>query len=1120
MAWWLENLGNALKTAIWYKDTTQWTTADIWSSSIDPTSGLWNIAPALNIDLPSAWLQDNAAIAAWTAAQWAATINDMNTNPMFDYIAWEISDTWTDIAKYIFDSYNKNIAWQSPLDISRNILAWIQTLSSPISSIITSYIPSKASDIWNSDAFKDSVRMPTSLFFSTTAEKQNAKNKSMPLVYETMKALQWDNISQMYANAPTDQVVIEWIKATKDKVDWETISTEISNNEWVAQSLMDLSLQWEDAQYKRIKDAVVKQSWIQDSDIIEEVTRNYMAEQDKSDAESIRKSIAPYLKKWQTLTDSEAILIWRTIWQSVGNTLKAQYDYNTALDAERTKAVKELYPTRWKAKLDEYKKKADDVKAFNDAVMIWWLPQTDALLKKAHEDKNWKKFWEMQAYVSEARNSIANISGSLVDAPKTIREMEWKTQADRIYLTRLADSLEKSSIETTDRMKKFADIFGVAQYNSEFTREWEKIADITYIKDVIIKDGKYWIDWKDYSKEELEQIANDNTINWVAKRSELVAKYIVEESRKIPKLEWWTDVLPFSQRWNFWKSWIWYIVQKQKEFAYEHTSSLYNTLWYDALWVIWWAVDFVANVWENQVLTNPLRRAEDILWWKEKWVGIWLKDTYGSTLWLLWASNELSYNHYGTSFGNWVNSLVNFADEYGEAPIQVYMLAANPYNVWRAVVVSSAKVFNLAPRALAFSARVAWAWLEIWWATETAMWLYQTANKISKSTEFISKLEVFTPRAKWFTSALKNMTEVNLFRANTLITDAAQITPEIASQQNKLASVAAWKNAMVNSFIRETLENVVQDRIIANFMLWHTSTTYTDDDVLMDLWFSVSVPIITSLSKLVWVLWAWFKTLELWNIVDTKNKQLLAEYIKDPKRWLKEWKDFMVWADWTIMATNANGLNKVKDVEKMYFYWIQNLMDNIWNPDFQKAMSQAILVEDLVNKWRTTIAEWSRWAFTPEFVQFADTLVNESKLIADWKLSLTDVIAKKFVYAPDNNTVVDLWWSITWVWNNKMTRNPEQTVSKTFWLEKWKTFSEDEVNSMKTAAGISDSMFTKIEEDWTTKFKYHWDTATEIAIAKASWEEWIDDMIKNIPDVAFKDNIQIRAKILNDLDIC
>lgn len=782
-------------------------------------------------------------------------------------------------------------------------------------------------------------------------------------------------------------------------------------------------------------------------------------------------------------------------------------DFNQYSKMKEERFYRDYYPDNYTEKINEKKK---GIEAAQE--VIWNLTKITP--------KSSKLLAEIEENLETPQSEINSQKENLWSAISSIANLR---QSNLIFNENISASFKDSWIESTlpaqikagtdDFEQKFEWYTDTSLYNYmlwDITSDEAKTkTDYQYIKEILIpSDDTYVLNWQEYSRRDLEQIAEwEYSVNNRNIAARLVADHMTSKMRNLTDVDWSKiEILLDQWWWGIWMQWMSYVQSQIKELVNNKTKAWFLHKSYQAFVPLeraFWAVSQSA---EN-VATAALRLPKQIFW-----EDTWIK----TTLSVLGMSNELYYDKIGWDFNEWYDKLTNFVDEYWEAALDIpFLLNPKTFVTIPTKVAQFIRAWNAVKSITRWVEKYTWLWDKI----------SNLGNIMTKQSEYIFG-EAIHQRAKnyWWLKPLVKRSF--LFNSGPKLDTAWQIEAASIASARYHSLWAAWK---------EFIENMIQDRVIANFIIWKTNSEYTDEDIFFDsaitVWVIPFVRLFTGITK--WSVWfssRYQQNKAVWDILKwlswwaEEEKALFNSML--PVFWLKQGVDYRI--DWDVpVPLNAYWMDLMADANDIFWTTmsvarkIYTESPNNFELAFVEWVLQTDMMKNILNNSQSVSRTWmsTRW--------YMDTLAREFQAVIDWWSPAT-VLAKNVRMFSDRMNFVKSFNSLAVVWQEGMQFKKATELDIKKWLnlnqdqlEAWIT--EDTLNILSEQQWIDlKSYFSKSEvknKDWWVDvvYKYAGQDAFEWWHAKVSWTD-IEELFNRLPTWTQKD-IKVVEKVLSDLDI-
>lgn len=1061
---------------------------------------------------------------------------DNNDWWLSEFVSWWV-DLFKDIWKYV---------WDAVVDEYKSTPT---SIFNPLTPII--WVAKKVwSDIWNSDIVKE-ARIWTDDLFTNDEEEINKKrvdntiaNSLQQFQYTSDYVTKWENsldfsnnnyafttwwpvVSSQKNDVEKDMSSV--MAATSTKIDWKQDFAQYKDNDkWYEQKFNELS-SWSD---KSINEAAINLSfehWV----AIEDITAELKQERLKV------INAAFWESKKEQLTDEDASIITNMAWKYVTYRENQNEAYKAYEDKKTESYYKQYFPETWEQKMQEKK----DIEKRQEEFYNTWVDSIPTFAKfvwdklsdinTSQTDKN-----ILRKNLNTAINWVATLK---LQNYQFIKELEW--YENDAWLGKNFSQQIKQKFDEYEKNKIYYIEQSALNFASNQDNDTSKTTtDYNYIKDrVLWTVDSYTFEWKTYTKQELQSIA-DWTYVWnnsdnASLAARLVADHMTKPLRTVTDFDWKQREIKLEQYWNLGMQGINYMESQIKDIILSKTKNSYRWAWYFATqWISYW-LWFIAQTVENTVAWW-LRQVWDIsIDENNRSNSLWnlAKDFISSPLWIewalwnkttlsiLWESNELVFDKAWWNLSEWYDNVTNFTDEYWEWIVDIATLWSPLWAWWAAAkTLSLTRMWNV----------IKWIWeaskaaryITMW---EKIIWMWDALIKTSE----VIKWSRFANFIRWFWW-LKSITKESM-----LANSFAEWIEDWVKYEKYIDSLWRASSRFDNlwEFGKELLDNVLQDRLIWNFIVWKTNSQYSDDDVFWDsvltLW---AIPVIR------WVTWIirgteWFaRTFKqnqefnkiIWNIwkdyssIENTLPNVLESF------WIKKWVDFELTPQGKIIPKSVDAYDKIFDAQQIHaISWATLTRLAIESPEIAEvAIADALLKNDALSTIRKNTSNISRTNINAS--EYLKMLWDEAKAMYDWWAAST-VFSKYMWFAKDQINVVKSINSMTVIWNwEAMFRTTNKWDIKTaMWftdeqLDAWLT---EEIIKQKSDEIWVDlkNIFSKTEvknQDWWTSvvYKYGWQSDIEVGLSAVKWNE-LEELISKLP-VESQKNVKVVEKLLWDLE--
>ena len=913
---------------------------------------------------------------------------------------------------------------------------------------------------------------------------------------------------------PWQQQIALAISGTKDNIDWGQFYRDSWNNKdqaiWAFNSLSIYS----DENLQKAAEATS----IQTGASIEDTIKKFQDERAEVFKSVFDQSATGELTQADMSSIANAASIYITEYQ------QAQIDYEPIYEKEELEFYKRHYPTTWEDKVaDKEKEKVRReeigklwLDAFPEASKYLNSVKWDITIPYAQRVKAVENFWELINTFTITQLDNENFADTLTN----MWESAWLPVEE---IKAIEAKIWQYGQNYTYYMERVYLNYGNVQDNNQA----QDLADVDYIKNKILPTLADWqtmdVKWVSLTKADIEAIADGTykqTMYDISEsgsdkiRRDLAAQLVVEgitDPLRSVTINWEEHKVKLEQ-WTIWEKsagmeWISYIQAQIKSIVRDqYKNSVYHKLWYDLF-------EWVSNVfwWTAQTTENAVAQ-----WMRTQW-----DSNAISVLSKIWDTNRLNFDRPGWNLDEWWYNITSFMDEYWETALDIPLILASWWTSW---ALTAARKWVSLSRNWANLIRIGSTTRQVgMWRKLVTLWNYmQDMSATIHSNKFIQYLD-----------NLANLTmpsrDKMLFSAWDLI-ELEKDWSKVDSFIRK-AALSTGRKTTLWDFWREVLDGMVQDRIIANFILGKMDTDYTEWDVWADTILTIWIaPIAGLVQNMFWMSnktkeAKWLLDFISWKDSREANREVVEMIIKN--QWLVENQDYMKLADWRLVPANNATLQKFLDATR-----IANGAVNMFNKE---------LLKDPVNASRR-IAEWlneasvvnylkTQWATNNVTRSDVDNLLNSLKneldVMNNWWSEAT-ILAKYFSVNGAENNVFKTPNSATIIWwqSQPMMRQGTSTDIKTiFWitdeeLNAW--IPQSLLDSKSAENGVDYSkIFSRTEitnDDWTTEvvYKYWWFNNTEIWFNNAT-DGWLETLIDWLPTTS-KQDVAIITKLAQDLD--
>ncbi len=771
---------------------------------------------------------------------------------------------------------------------------------------------------------------------------------------------------------------------------------------------------------------------------------------------------------------------------------------------KREKFYKDYYPDNFESKIDNYYKELNQAQ---EDINQWtkFLPKASVALAEYQNDTD-KTYREKEAAYKNF-NAAINAYATMKKENRWFEsEIEWYIKEWGLPIWFLKQ-IEEWNKDFEKNFTRYLDNSAVNYFKWWITgNEAKTETDYQYIESIIIPDNEsYTFMWNELTATDLQAVVNGNYTELNASyAARLVADHMTKEMRTITDFDW-NELEIKLEQFGWWRGmqWLNYVNSQIKDIVLNKWKTSYKRAWYQALaWVSYW----LWFVWQSIENTATTALKVPIVLNEETWIK--------STLSVLGKSNELNYNPAWWSFGEGYDSIVNFVDEYWEAIVDIPVMRSPLWAAW------------IWTRALSLSRwgnrmKAVWGW-KFWvlWSKVSSLW-----ERMIKTSDNIKDWSIYR-RARdygWIKSFSKK-------------TFLAKPTSKLNAVWNiDRTSIASSQWNAIWATFKELVDNLVQDRLIWNFIVGKTTSSYTDDDVFWDSVITVWIIPVTRLFTGILKGTQWLnktrwqnKQLDLilkWLAGDVEARKTLFPKMLE-SFWIKEWVDFNISKAWEIVPTNVQSYDKIFDAHHLdTVAWNTFTKMSTTNPEkTEKAVIESLLQQDALESLRkadNVSRTWlsSRW--------YLDLLEKEWKSVVDWSAP-SSVLAKYTEFNPNKLNVIKSLNSLTtvWKWDNMLTKIDWDTLKASLGLSPAQFdagITEKTIELLTKEKWVDLKKYFSVSEikdkDWVVSevYKWWWEDSFEVWHSLASWTD-IKQLFEWLPKKAQSD-IKIVQKLLNDLDI-
>ena len=914
---------------------------------------------------------------------------------------------------------------------------------------------------------------------------------------------------------PAQQEVAVAISGTQDKIDWTQFYRDSGRDvERVNNEFANLS-NYNDENIQKVAEEMSIWQWIS----IEDATQELQKERAKVFQSIFSESATA------ELTQEDMSAISNAAKNYVAEYEQANVDYRPIFEKEDIEYYKRFYPTTWEAKVAEKEKE----KARRQEIGETWIDAFPEFARRLEEIK-----WDINVPYSERVIATEN-AGRLINAYSAM-----KLDNDNFILT-LSNMSKAAGVSETDIQ---AIENKVNQYGKNYTYYMERVAlnfidtkdnnvaqdlaDVDYIKNIVnpaMSDtDTLTIKWTRLTKADIQAIA-DWTYQWKdwssyppgyadKLRRDIAAQVVVEQMTQPLRtitVNGKENEIKLEQRHvgtnSFGMEWISYIQAQIKDVVRSQAkNNIYYNLWYD---LFGWIAD--VYLWTAQTLENT---------WAESMRSVGDSNAV-SVLSKIWDTNRLNFDKKWRDLNEWRYDVTSFIDEYWESVIDIPLLL---YSWWTSGLLSTARKWVSLSRN---GSRLVRLWTT---ARETTMW-----KKLITLWNYMQDMSATVHSSK-FMKYLDGLSSATMPSRNKMLLwawDIAELERDWAKLDAFLNTTAksVGKQTTLWDFWREVFDGMIQDRIIANFLLGKMDTDYTEWDVWTDVILTTWLAPFTN--QIVWLFWMSNKGKQAKALLDfvawwtsvKQNREIIEYTIKNFG--LVEWTDYMKLSDGKLVPANNKTVQKFLDATK-----IANSSVNIWNKmilnnpaeasrTLAYYLNEASFVDMVKNQRSTNLVGRT------DVENYLQALKSELDIVNNgW--SEASILAKYFqINTSEKNTfktpnsISIIWWNDT-----PMLKSATTTDIKTiFWItdEELEAGITQAMIDAKSAENWVDytQVFSRTEitnPDWTTEtvYKYWWFNNTEIWFNNAT-DWWLEALIDWLPE-AGKQDVAIVSKLAQDLD--